>query len=58
MRKYEYKVAVIPVTVPITTKQYEKNAYEIEVQLNKFGQEGWELLQHVNGLFFFKREIE
>ena len=38
-------------------KGYEKAASEFENQLNKLGEEGWELVQRTDGFFFFKREI-
>ncbi len=41
----------------ITTKQYEKTAQEFEMKLNELGSEGWELVQRIDGFFFFKREI-
>ena len=58
MRKYEYKVTTMPSTLPITTKGYEKVIQELETKLNELGAEGWELVQRVDSLFFFKREIE
>lgn len=57
MKKFEYKVLTIPTSISFSTKGYEKVASEFEVQLNKLGEEGWELVQRVDGLFFFKREI-
>lgn len=57
MKKFEYKVLTIPTSISLSTKGYEKVASEFEVQLNKLGEEGWELVQRVDGLFFFKREI-
>ena len=57
MRKFEYKVMTIPTSIPLGTKGYEKNALEFETELNKLGAEGWELVQRVDGLFFFKKEI-
>ena len=58
MRKYEYKVTTMPTTLPMTTKGYEKVAQEFEAKLNELGAEGWEFVQRVDSLFFFKREIE
>ncbi len=58
MRKYEYKVTTIATTMPITTKGYEKVAQEFETKLNELGAEGWEFVQRVDSLFFFKRELE
>ncbi len=58
MRKYEYKVTTMPSTLPITTKGYGKVIQELETKLNELGAEGWELVQRVDSLFFFKREIE
>lgn len=56
MKKFEYKVITIPTEMTITTKQYEKTALEVEKELNKLGEEGWELIQRIDGFFFFKRE--
>ena len=58
MRKYEYKVMTMPTTLPITTKGYEKITQEFETKLNELGAEGWEFVQRVDSLFFFKRELE
>lgn len=58
MRKYEYKVIGIPTSVPWTNKQYEAVAQEYEVKLNILGADGWELIQRIDGFFFFKREVE
>lgn len=58
MKKFEYKVIAIPTSVALGTKGYEKIAAEFEIELNKLGAEGWELIQRVDGLFFFKREME
>lgn len=58
MKKFEYKVTTIATTIPITTKGYEKIAQEFETKLNKLGAEGWEFVQRIDSLFFFKREIE
>ena len=44
-------------SIAIGTKGYEKAASEFENQLNKLGEEGWELVQRTDGFFFFKREI-
>ncbi len=56
MKKFEYKVITTPTEMTITTKQYEKTALEFEKELNKLGEEGWELIQRIDGFFFFKRE--
>lgn len=58
MNKFEYKVIPIATNMAISTKGYEKVASEFEMQLNKLGAEGWELIQRVDGFFFFKREIQ
>ena len=58
MKKFEYKVIAIPTSVALGTKGYEKIAVEFETELNKLGADGWELIQRVDGLFFFKREME
>lgn len=58
MKTFEYKVIPIATNMAISTKGYEKVAAEFEVQLNKLGAEGWELVQRVDGFFFFKREIQ
>lgn len=58
MKKYEYKVITIATTLVMSTKQYEKTAQELQAQLNELGMEGWELVQRMDGFFFFKRERE
>ena len=58
MKKYEYNVTTIATTIPITTKGYEKIIQEFETKLNELGSEGWEFVQRVDSLFFFKRELE
>ena len=58
MKKYEYKVAAIATSLAVSTKQYEKTAQEFEIQLNEFGADGWELVQRMDGFFFFKRELK
>lgn len=58
MKKYEYKVITIPTAMAMTTKQYEKTAQEFEAKLNELGADGWELVQHMDGFFFFKRPTE
>ena len=57
MKKIEYKVVCIPTSIPLGAKGYEKVASDFETQLNKLGAEGWELVQRMDGFFFFKREI-
>ena len=57
MKKFEYKVISLPTSIPLGTKGYEKIATEYETNLNKLGEEGWELVQRRDGFFFFKREI-
>ncbi len=58
MKKYEYKVVAIATSLAVSTKQYEKIAQEFEIQLNEFGADGWELVQRMDGFFFFKRELK
>ena len=57
MKKFEYKVLSIPTSIPLGAKGYEKLAAEFETSLNELGAEGWELVQRMDGLFFFKREL-
>ena len=57
MKKFEYKVITIPTSIPIGIKSFEKIADEFETTLNQLGAEGWELVQRIDGFFFFKREI-
>lgn len=57
MKKFEYKVIPIATSISLGTKGYEKIALEFETQLNKLGEDGWELVQRTDGLFFFKREL-
>lgn len=57
MKKFEYKVITIPTSIPIGIKSFEKIADEFETTLNQLGAEGWELVQRMDGYFFFKREI-
>ncbi len=56
MKKYEYKVITVPTAFAVSTQAYEKTAREFETQLNELGAEGWELVQRMDGFFFFKRE--
>lgn len=56
MKKWEYKVITIATNTALTAKQYERAAQDFEAQLNALGAEGWELVQHMDGFFFFKRE--
>ena len=58
MKKFEYKVVTIPTSISIGMKGYEKIAHEFETMLNQLGAEGWELVQRMDGFFFFKREID
>lgn len=58
MKKYEYKVIAIPTNLAMSTKQFEKIAQEFETKLNELGANGWELIQRMDGFFFFKRERE
>lgn len=58
MKKFEYKVITIATNLPMTTKQYEKITEEYEEKLNALGEEGWELVNRVDGFFFFKRLVE
>lgn len=58
MKKFEYKVITIATHLAMTTKQYEKIAEEYEEKLNALGEEGWELVNRVDGFFFFKRAVE
>ena len=57
MEKFEYKVISLPTSIPLGTKGDEKIATEYEMNLNKLGEEGWELVQRMDGFFFFKREV-
>ena len=57
MKRYEYKVISIATGIPISTKQYEKTAKELEMQLKELGADGWDLVQRMDGFIFFKREI-
>lgn len=56
MKQWEYKVVTIATNAVLTAKQYEKAAQEFEMQLNKLGADGWEMVQRADGFFFFKRE--
>lgn len=58
MKQFEYKVIAIPTRLPITNKQYDEIALDFQQQFNALGLEGWELVNRVDGFFFFKREIE
>ena len=58
MKQFEYKVIAIPTRLPITNKQYDEVALDFQQQFNALGLEGWELVNRVDGFFFFKREIE
>ena len=58
MKKYEYKVVAYPATQPISAKGWAKLRDDIEEGLNSLGVEGWELVAHSTGMFYFKREIE
>ncbi len=58
VKKYEYKVITTPVALTLSAKQYQKTAQEFEAELNQLGAKGWELIQRMDGFFFFKREAE
>lgn len=58
MKKYEYKVITTPTGLVMNIKQFEKTAQEFEDKLNELGADGWELVNRVDGFFFFKRPIE
>jgi len=58
MKKFEYRVVVIPVNMALTTNGYYKIAAEMEEKMNELGAEGWEFVQKNDGLYYFKREIE
>ena len=58
MKQFEYKVIAIPTRLPITNKQYDEIALDFQQQFNALGLEGWELVNRVDGFFFFKREID
>lgn len=58
MRKYEYKVITIATALAMNAKQFEKTAQAFETQLNELGADGWELVQRMDGFFFFKRAVE
>ena len=57
MKKFDYKVIAISTSLALGTKGYNQLASAFETQLNELGAEGWELVQRVDGFFFFKREI-
>ena len=57
MKRFEYKVIPIVTSLAMRTKQFEKIAQEFEVSLNQLGAEGRELVQRIDGYFFFKREL-
>ena len=57
MKKYEYKVVLMATTTAMTVKNMEAAAKAFEQELNRFGAEGWELIQREDGMFFFKREL-
>ena len=56
MKKFEYKVVPIATSIAIGTKGYEKAASEFENQLNKLGEEGWELVQRTDGFFSLREK--
>ena len=51
MKTFEYKVIPIATNIAISSKGYEKVASEFEIQLNKLGAEGWELVQRIDVFF-------
>lgn len=59
MIRYEYKVAALGrgAAFSFTSEQREKAIMDLENQLNQLGFEGWELVQQMEGIFYFKREI-
>lgn len=57
MKKYEYKVVLMATKTAMTVKNMEAAAKAFEQELNRFGAEGWELIQREDGMFFFKREL-
>ena len=56
MKQWEYKVVTIATNMVLTAKQYDKAVQEFEARLNELGADGWEMVQRVDGFFFFKRE--
>lgn len=54
MKKYEYKVTRLKED---TTNGSESLFQGYELQLNKLGSDGWELIQYDKGMFLFKREL-
>jgi len=58
MKRFEYKAVAIHASLPITAKHYEQTAQKFEARLNSLGADGWELVQCIDGFFFFKRELE
>lgn len=59
MKTYEYKVAALGrgVAFAFTSEQREKAIMDLETALNQLGLEGWELVQQMEGIFYFKREL-
>jgi hypothetical protein len=62
MKKFEYKVGLLPKSVASTWTQAEATLNEYEENLNKMGEAGWDLIQVLDmkaeRMFFFKREIQ
>ena len=48
---WEYRLAIEP-------KEFEENLEKIEAWLNRFGEEGWELIKILGNCYYFKRRRE